>query len=76
MLEGKCPKCGYQCAGWGLSFPRHQSCAKCGTAMLIFEDGQPLGVGYSPFSAEHHEPAGSPRKASPTLPHSGEDTAD
>ena len=51
MLEGKCPKCGYECSGWGLSFQRHQMCARCGAGLLISEDGQPMGVGYSPFSA-------------------------
>ncbi|MGI2335197.1 MAG: hypothetical protein ACRKGH_00905 [Dehalogenimonas sp.] len=54
MLEGKCPKCGYQCAGWGLSFSRHQACAHCGTALVISEDGYVLGTGYSPFTADKH----------------------
>jgi hypothetical protein len=51
MLAGKCPKCGYECVGWGLKFPRHQSCARCGSGLLITEDGKPVGTGYSPFSA-------------------------
>ncbi len=53
MLEGKCPKCGYECIGWGLRFPRHQACGRCGSGLLITEDGKPIGTGYSPFTAEH-----------------------
>lgn len=52
VLEGKCPKCGYECVGWGLRFPRHQACTRCGSGLLIKEDGKPIGVGYSPFSAD------------------------
>ena len=52
MLEGKCPKCGYECIGWGLRFPRHQACGRCGAGLVITEDGKPMGTGYSPFTAE------------------------
>jgi hypothetical protein len=52
MLEGKCPKCGYECLGWGLRFPRHQACARCGSGLVITEDGKQVGVGYSPFTAD------------------------
>lgn len=52
MLEGKCPKCGYECTGWGLRFPRHQCCSRCGTGLIITEDGRHITKGYSPFTAE------------------------
>ena len=54
MLEGKCPKCGYQCFGWALRFPRHQLCPKCGVGLEITEDGRKVGTGYSPFTAERY----------------------
>jgi len=54
MLEGKCPKCGARYYGWALRFPRNQSCSNCGTALEIFEDGQRISSGYSPFTAEKY----------------------
>ncbi|KTB48782.1 hypothetical protein [Dehalogenimonas alkenigignens] len=67
MLQGKCPNCGYECVGWGLQFPRHQSCARCGTGLQITRDGKPLGTGYSPFTAEKESvpgPSTTPTKES------------
>ena len=40
MIEGKCPKCGQQYWGWSLLNHRNQSCKKCGTGLLISEDGK------------------------------------
>jgi len=54
MLEGKCKKCGARYYGWALQFPRNQSCPKCGVALDIYEDGQLISKGYSPFTAEKH----------------------
>ena len=53
MFEGKCPKCGAKYVGWALRWPRHQSCARCGMALEITEDGQKF-TGYSPFTAEEY----------------------
>ena len=55
MIEGKCPKCGKQYYGWSLLNPRYQSCAKCGTGLLILEDGKRPIQGYSPFTAEEYK---------------------
>jgi len=63
MLEGKCPKCGYDCVGWGLQFPRHQACARCGAGLIITRDGKAVGTGYSPFTAET-ETITNPQRAS------------
>jgi len=54
MLEGRCPKCGYRYFGWSLRFPQNQSCTKCGSALDIYEAGQRISVGYSPFTAEKY----------------------
>ena len=54
MLEGKCPKCGYHCAGWALQFPHNQACPKCGIGLLITEGGRKVSVGYSPFTADKY----------------------
>jgi len=54
MLEGCCPKCGTRRVGWALRFPRYQSCPECGTGLEITENGQPIGRGYSPFTAEEY----------------------
>lgn len=54
MIEGKCPKCGYYCLGWGLMNSRHQTCPKCGTGLDISEGGRKITTGYSPFSAERY----------------------
>ena len=54
MLEGKCPKCGAHYYGWSLRFPRNQTCPKCGVGLEITEDGQKVGTGYSPFTAEEY----------------------
>ncbi len=54
MLAGKCPKCGYQCFGWALSFPRYQACPKCGVGLEISKGGRKVGTGYSPFTAEKY----------------------
>jgi hypothetical protein len=54
MLEGKCPKCGYYCAGWALQFARHQTCPKCGVGLEIIKNGRRVGTGYSPFTAEKY----------------------
>ena len=54
MLEGRCSKCGCCYVGWALRFPRNQSCSSCGAALEIFEDGQRVSEGYSPFTAEKH----------------------
>lgn len=37
MPRGKCPKCGYTCAGWALRNPEQQTCPKCGTKLEITE---------------------------------------
>ena len=54
MIEGKCPKCGKQYFGWSLLNPRNQSCANCGSGLLILEDGKTPVRGYSPFTAEEY----------------------
>ncbi len=54
MLEGRCPKCGTRRVGWALRFPRYQSCPQCGTGLEITENGQPIGQGYSPFTADEY----------------------
>ncbi|MFC1978204.1 hypothetical protein ACFLWS_08120 [Chloroflexota bacterium] len=59
MLTGKCPKCGWNFYGWALRFPRNQTCGNCGTAVEIFEDGEKVSEGYSPFTAEEHKIAPS-----------------
>jgi hypothetical protein len=38
-----------------LKNPRNQSCAKCGTGLLISEDGKKIIDGYSPFAAEEYK---------------------
>jgi DNA-directed RNA polymerase subunit M/transcription elongation factor TFIIS len=55
MIEGKCPKCGQQYFGWALLQPRNQSCAKCGTGLLITEDSGKSVTGYSPFTAKEYK---------------------
>jgi hypothetical protein len=64
MIEGKCPKCGQRYYGWALVQPRNQSCAKCGTGLLIAEDGGKPVEGYSPFTAEEYK-FKSPYKTKP-----------
>ena len=54
MLEGKCPECGYYCAGWALRFPRHQTCPRCGIGLEITDDGRNVIKGYSPFTADKY----------------------
>ena len=63
MIEGKCPKCGACYYGWALRFPRNQTCSNCGAALEIFEEGQRISKGYSPFTAEKYSinlPANAP----------------
>lgn len=48
MIQGRCPKCGAYYHGWSLLSPRHQSCARCGTALEI-SNGNTVFRGYSPF---------------------------
>jgi ssDNA-binding Zn-finger/Zn-ribbon topoisomerase 1 len=55
MMEGKCPKCGKNYFGWALQNPRNQSCIKCGTGLLIVENGKQPVLGYSPFSAKEYK---------------------
>jgi ssDNA-binding Zn-finger/Zn-ribbon topoisomerase 1 len=55
VIEGKCPKCGQQYWGWSLLNHRNQSCKKCGTGLLILEDGNKVIKGYSPFTAEEYK---------------------
>jgi len=64
MIEGKCPKCGQRYYGWALLQPRNQSCSKCGTGLLITEDGIKTVEGYSPFTAEEYK-FKSPYKTTP-----------
>jgi hypothetical protein len=54
MLQGKCPNCGYECVGWALALPRHQTCPKCGTALDITYNGLPFDKTYSPFTTEEY----------------------
>jgi hypothetical protein len=54
MLEGKCLKCGYYCAGWALQSPRNQTCPRCGIGLEITEDGWSVSTGYSPFTADKY----------------------
>ena len=54
MLSGICPKCGYQCVGWALQFPRNQACPKCGSGLDIMQNGRKVADGYSPFTAEEY----------------------
>jgi ribosomal protein S27AE len=51
VLKGTCPKCGVEVYGWGLSLPRHQTCATCGVGYIITENGKLVARGYSPFQA-------------------------
>ncbi len=55
MIEGKCPKCSQHYWGWALKNPRNQSCGKCGTGLIIFENGKKILEGYSPFTAEEYK---------------------
>ena len=54
MPEGRCPKCGYHCIGWGLREPRNQICPKCGVGLEITDAGGNVFKGYSPFTAEKY----------------------
>ena len=54
MIEGRCPKCGARYFGWALRSPRNQSCANCGAALKIYENGKLVSEGYSPFTAEKY----------------------
>lgn len=51
VLKGTCLKCGVEVYGWGLSLPRHQTCATCGVGYIITENGKFVARGYSPFQA-------------------------
>ena len=64
MIEGKCPNCGRQYWGWSLRNPRNQSCAKCGTGLIISEDGKKIIQGFSPFTAAEYK-FKSPSQATP-----------
>jgi len=55
VIEGKCPKCGKQYFGWSLQNPRNQSCANCGSGLIILEDGRLPVRGYSPFTAPEYK---------------------
>ncbi|MFY9814096.1 MAG: hypothetical protein WBQ62_08130 [Dehalococcoidales bacterium] len=55
MIEGTCPKCGKRYFGWSLQNPRNQSCASCGSGLMILEDGKTPVQGYSPFTAEEYK---------------------
>ena len=55
MITGMCPRCGRRYYGWSLREPRNQSCAICGTGLLIIEDGNKIIRGYSPFVAEEYK---------------------
>ena len=55
MIEGVCPNCGERSYGWALLRPRNQSCTKCGTGLLLTEDGKKTIQGYSPFTAEEYK---------------------
>jgi DNA-directed RNA polymerase subunit RPC12/RpoP len=55
VIEGKCPKCGKQYFGWSLQNPRNQSCANCGSGLIILEDGRLPVWGYSPFTAPEYK---------------------
>jgi len=35
MLNGKCPNCGSSYRGWALTEARHQTCPKCGSALVV-----------------------------------------
>jgi len=54
VIEGKCPKCRARYFGWALRFPRNQYCSNCGTALIIFENGERVSEGHSPFTAEKY----------------------
>jgi hypothetical protein len=49
---GVCPKCGAKRTGHALRFARYQACPKCGVGLEITEDGEYMGSGFSPFTAE------------------------
>lgn len=66
MIEGRCPKCGQQYWGWSLLNPRNQMCTRCGTGLVIIEDGKRVITGYSPFTAEEYK-IKSPDKTTPEL---------
>ena len=55
MIAGMCPRCGRRYYGWSLREPLNQSCAICGTGLLITEDGDKIIRGYSPFVAEEYK---------------------
>ena len=40
MLNGKCCNCGNNYLGWALTEVRHQTCAKCGSALVVREYGK------------------------------------
>jgi len=52
MPRGRCPKCGFEYRGWALHNPRHQTCPKCGEALIITDSDGTIFQGYSPFEAE------------------------
>jgi hypothetical protein len=52
MLEGKCPKCGYQVFGWALRSEQYQICPKCYIKLEILENGGRIFTGYSLFTRE------------------------
>ena len=55
ILEGRCPNCGSVFYGWALLMPRHRTCNKCGSGLDIFQDGEKVVPGYSPFTAEKYQ---------------------
>jgi transcription initiation factor IIE alpha subunit len=54
MIEGRCAKCGTHHVGWALQFLRYQTCPRCGAGLDIYENGQLVAKGYSPFTAEEY----------------------
>ncbi len=52
-MEARCPRCGTRYYGWALRSPRHQTCSRCGVALVIVEDGKTTR-GYSPLDAAEY----------------------
>lgn len=60
ILEGVCPKCGRHYHVRILSNPEHK-CDLCGSSLIIFQDGVPIGTDLSPFTAPVYQLGSGPK---------------
>jgi ssDNA-binding Zn-finger/Zn-ribbon topoisomerase 1 len=54
MPKGRCPRCGFEYCGGALHNPRHQTCTKCGEALIIIDSDGAIFEGHSPFNTKGH----------------------